>query len=464
MRVLVDEALAAGPERAAEVGERVRRLVEAGAEPIGDRFALSPALLSRAEGSAMDRFAAALHVVLNEAVRAIRRDARLRRRLTLGLAGLSAVARRYDLGHVAFAATWPASLRVARHPSPAPILRARADGFLIAGRLRVVEINVGAMVCDAVDALGGLLSELAPAALVGATPARCAGALADALLDRGTRPRRQERAVVGLLHHPAAPSSDERGLRRALEASGAEVIGVGPGDLRVARGVATVAGRAVGAIVEESTAEPAPLSRFGARARVAYKLARTRALRSGAALVHPAPYEGLFSKAFLALVSDGGLEGHVDPSALDVVAGHVAWTRRTVPGQVRSPGGGPADLRALALADRAELVLKPVIGYAAAGVVFGDEVDPDAWRRAVDGALRRGDHVLQERVRPERVEVLTADRRRVPALVDACPVCVDGRVAAVYSRFATEGARLHLLGGAERSGSHGLIAVLREVG
>jgi hypothetical protein len=105
--------------------------------------------------------------------------------------------------------------------------------------------------------------------------------------------------------------------------------------------------------------------------------------------------ELLGNKGTLALLSANA--DAFEPAERDAVRRLVPWTRF---------------LRAEHLADaaarRADLILKPVGGYGARGIVAGWAVTDAAWRAALAGAAGRP-WILQRRVRavPERVPVLT---------------------------------------------------------
>jgi hypothetical protein len=151
------------------------------------------------------------------------------------------------------------------------------------------------------------------------------------------------------------------------------------------------------------------------------------------------------------------MEGLLEAEALEHVRGHLAWTRVTRPGMVRDADGRRVDLRSLAYDRQQDLVRKPIVGHTAVGVMLGDGTSVEDWRRAVDDAFRARDCVLQERLRPEPMEIVRVSPfERVRVLADFCPVFIDGRTAAVFSRFTREGELTHFI---HHEGVHGLVPV-----
>ena len=449
-RPLVEATEALGPDALVALRAATRE-VRAGARPIGDRFALSPFVLGPSEMGAFDRLARATHTVLRETPAALRADRRLLARLVPGPRALLGVRRRFDLGQAQWAAFGVPSFLVHQPVAPPDaIARVRADAFWIDGRPRVFELNVGSMLCAVMDELAAALTTLpayATAVVGDARAPRSSAALAGALLRRhdallGTAP-----TGAAQVDHPDASSGDADGLVSAWIARGVDVRRVGPGQITFARGHLRAAGEEVTLLSEESTALPPALARYGARARLTYKLARWRAMAGRAAIVHPPPYEALFHKGFLALVSEGALDGRVDDEALAVLREHVAWTREVAPGPIVLADGREADLRLFALEHRDELVLKPTIGHTAIGVLLGDRASPAQWERAIDEALLCRDAVIQERLRPAPFEILRANGARAEVIADLSPVFVDGETVAIFSRFDAPDALLRFLGG-----------------
>jgi hypothetical protein len=76
----------------------------------------------------------------------------------------------------------------------------------------------------------------------------------------------------------------------------------------------------------------------------------------------------------------------------ELVRQHVPWSRLLTAGLLEH-----------ATERRAELVLKPADEYGGAGVLVGHECEPGAWREGLEEAVRRGDFLLQDYVRPDRL-------------------------------------------------------------
>lgn len=76
---------------------------------------------------------------------------------------------------------------------------------------------------------------------------------------------------------------------------------------------------------------------------------------------------------------------------------HVPWTARLRKGKVEVEGE-IVDMAAWALANRADLVLKPNDDYGGKGLLLGSEATPRAWADGLDAALAGGDWVLQRSI------------------------------------------------------------------
>lgn len=171
-------------------------------------------------------------------------------------------------------------------------------------------------------------------------------------------------------------------------------------------------------------------------------------------LFAPLESELFGSKAALAMLSDEAYRPRLAPEQLASLDRILPWTRTVRPGDV-TVDGERVDLLEYALGAREELVLKPAHQHGGSGVVLGWRVEPDQWRRQVQGALGRP-YVLQRRVRgvPELFPsggelqprllswgVFTCHRGYGGAVVRGTPD-VDGDVV-VIARGATAGSCFH---------------------
>jgi hypothetical protein len=119
--------------------------------------------------------------------------------------------------------------------------------------------------------------------------------------------------------------------------------------------------------------------------------------RGQVALFTPLDAELYGSKGALALVSDERYRDRYTPDELARLDRILPWTRMVRPGPV-TVGGRQLDLHEYAVANQAELVLKPVAEHGGQGVVLGWEADPAGWRDRLRAAMDRP-YVIQERVR-----------------------------------------------------------------
>ncbi|GAB3946305.1 hypothetical protein GCM10029976_073610 [Kribbella albertanoniae] len=126
---------------------------------------------------------------------------------------------------------------------------------------------------------------------------------------------------------------------------------------------------------------------------------------------------------------------------LDTLApADAALVRRHVPRtQVLS-----AALRAQAIADQQELVLKPSGSYGGVGVVVGPEVSADEWQHAVDQALAETGYILQKYVPVDRLTMQFVDMETGAVKEADVPFCLAPYLFAgtprAYLRFAVPGA------------------------
>jgi hypothetical protein len=105
------------------------------------------------------------------------------------------------------------------------------------------------------------------------------------------------------------------------------------------------------------------------------------------------------SKGALALLSDEANRHLFSADELASLDRILPWTRMARRGEITTPDGDPHDLDGYAIANQAELIIKPVLMHAGLGVVPGWHVGPQQWREQLDAAMD-GPCVLQRRVHP----------------------------------------------------------------
>lgn len=188
-------------------------------------------------------------------------------------------------------------------------------------------------------------------------------------------------------------------LADLVETEGVETVLASPAHLAHADGRTTLAGEEVASVHRFFPAEWFPvLPNLGAW---------RDAVAAGLRVVNPLACAWSQSKASFALLDD-------DP--------RIPRTRILTPALARE-----------AMADRERLVLKPAFGRMGEGVVLGAETTRDAWRKALEGALRRpAPSVLQERFHPLPLETAPGET----AIVGVGAYVVEGRFAGYYSRIA----------------------------
>jgi hypothetical protein len=104
----------------------------------------------------------------------------------------------------------------------------------------------------------------------------------------------------------------------------------------------------------------------------------------------------LGDKSAVALISEMGESGLLDPADHALVKKAVPWTRRLAGGASCTWRGHCADLGETVLDNREQMVLKPANGTNGNGVLIGRHTDAAAWRAAVVRAIASDDHVVQE--------------------------------------------------------------------
>ena len=105
------------------------------------------------------------------------------------------------------------------------------------------------------------------------------------------------------------------------------------------------------------------------------------------------------SKGALALLSDEANRHLFSADELASLDRILPWTRMVREGSVTTPDGERGDLADYAVANQAELVLKPVLLHAGLGVLLGWTASREQWRQQLVAASD-GPYVLQRRVHP----------------------------------------------------------------
>jgi hypothetical protein len=130
-----------------------------------------------------------------------------------------------------------------------------------------------------------------------------------------------------------------------------------------------------------------------------------RAMRAGRVRMHTSEATWLLSdKTTMAWLWED--KKSLPESDQGLIERHLPWTAL-----FPEPGPGGAELLRHALANRAELVLKPVGGYGGGGVVLGPNVSAEEWRDALLQAEREGRHIVQRHVTPDLLSLDFFDQR-----------------------------------------------------
>ena len=120
--------------------------------------------------------------------------------------------------------------------------------------------------------------------------------------------------------------------------------------------------------------------------------------KAGTVQLFNGPISSLLSdKRTLALLSEGAESAAFTAAERAVIARHIPWSRRLVPGPTDYQGERH-ELERLALARRQDFVLKKARSKGGADVLLGRETPAPAWEHAVRRSLSAGDWILQELV------------------------------------------------------------------
>jgi hypothetical protein len=203
--------------------------------------------------------------------------------------------------------------------------------------------------------------------------------------------------VVALTDWPASFATLEPRLRRNVvdyARFGIEALPCHVGQLRYVDGRVWLGDRAIDVVYRlflmEDLLEPAgpgliePVLQAAERGEVA--------------IFSPMDADLYGSKGALALLSDERNRQHYRPGELASLDRILPWTRMIRPGPV-TVAGRQLDLFEHALADQAELIIKPTMMHGGLGIVAGWQASPADWREQVEAAMDRP-YVLQRRIRP----------------------------------------------------------------
>ena len=124
-----------------------------------------------------------------------------------------------------------------------------------------------------------------------------------------------------------------------------------------------------------------------------------RAAERGEVTIFSPMDAGLYgSKGALALLSDEANRQNYSAETLAILDRILPWTRMVRSGPV-TVAGASVDLLDYALAQQAELIIKPTMMHGGMGIVAGWLTEPAEWRARLDEAMDRS-YILQRRIRP----------------------------------------------------------------
>jgi hypothetical protein len=147
----------------------------------------------------------------------------------------------------------------------------------------------------------------------------------------------------------------------------------------------------------------------------------------------------IHKKALFAVLTDARRASLFSDVEVSAISKHVPWTR-VVREEKSDYKGQQIDLLDFILANNERLVLKPNDDYGGHGITIGWNATPEAWRQALDEALKDGDYLVQERV-PTAREVFPAltaagGIQFAEQLVDLDPLLFNGRLGSAFTRLS----------------------------
>jgi len=148
----------------------------------------------------------------------------------------------------------------------------------------------------------------------------------------------------------------------------------------------------------------------------------------------------IHKKALFAVLTDARFKSLFTSDELEMIAGHVPWTRKVRAGK-SDYYGDQIDLLEFISDRRERLVLKPNDDYGGHGIYIGWNIDEIGWDEAIHNALANRDYLVQERVATARetFPALTPDDKIqfVEQLVDLDPLLFNGKVGSAFTRLSS---------------------------
>ena len=148
----------------------------------------------------------------------------------------------------------------------------------------------------------------------------------------------------------------------------------------------------------------------------------------------------IHKKALFAVLTDERHKSLFNSNEVQMIAGHVPWTRRVRAGKT-DYFGEPIDLLEFIGEQRDRLVLKPNDDYGGHGIYIGWNIDEIGWDEALHNALANGDYLVQERVPTarENFPAITKDGaiQFAEQLVDLDPLLFNGKVGSAFTRLSS---------------------------
>ncbi|MFW6692225.1 hypothetical protein [Streptomyces sp. MAR4 CNX-425] len=314
-----------------------------------------------------------------------------------------------------------------RGAAPRPVLHARADAYHDGTCFRLLELNVGSELggTDTAQQNRAWLRVPEFAAFAeehGLRHLDTAPRVADALR-RAARPVTDGgEPVVALIESTGGIAAHEHvftAVREAMAAEGVDLLLGEIHELAERNGKITLRGTPLDVILRYFVAGELLDDPVGQDVLDLL----IRADREGrTALFLPLDSGVYASKGSLALLHDPAVRAGLTEQERAAADRAVPWTRLL--GEGLQSGGDRAGLLERCRAERAELVVKPGVGYGGVGTVVGHETDDAGWAAALDAA--GPDAVVQRRVRPAPEPVVDAATGRTEDWAANWGVFVDG--------------------------------------